>query len=50
MRKSFRPPIKARREQRWLVRRDRDDEFNEQDAILDLGSADKQAPRGGEPA
>jgi hypothetical protein len=42
MRKSFRPPVKARRERRWLVRRERDDELNEQDAILNLGGEDKQ--------
>jgi hypothetical protein len=42
MRKSFRLPAKARRERRWLVRRDRDDEPSEQDAILDLGCAEKQ--------
>ena len=46
MRKSFRPPVKARRERRWLVRRDRDDELSEQDAILELGHADKQAVSG----
>jgi hypothetical protein len=47
MRKSFRPPAKARRERWWLVRRDRDDELSDQDAILDLGRADKQAPSDG---
>ena len=47
MRKSFRPPAKARRERRWLVRRDHDDELSEQDAILELGYADKQAASGG---
>ena len=43
MRKPFRPPTKARRERLWLIRRDRDDEPGEQDAILDLGCAEKQA-------
>lgn len=47
MRKSFRPPVKARRERRWLVRRERDDELSEQDAILDLGSAEKPVGSGG---
>jgi hypothetical protein len=47
MQKSFRPPAKARRERRWLVRRERDDELSEQDAILDLGRAEKQAGSGG---
>jgi hypothetical protein len=47
MRKSFRPPVKARRERRWRVRRERDDELSEQDAILDLGGAEKQAASGG---
>jgi hypothetical protein len=47
MRKTFRPPVKARRERRWLVRRERDDELSEQDAILDLGRADKQGAGGG---
>ena len=46
MRKTFRPPVKARRERRWLVRRERDDELSEQDAILDLGRADKQGASG----
>ena len=43
MRKTFRPPVQARRERRWLVRRERDDELSEQDAILNLGCEDKQA-------
>ncbi len=47
MRKSFRPSIKARRERRWRVRRECDDELSEQDAILDLGGAEKQAASGG---
>jgi hypothetical protein len=47
MRKSFRPPVKARRERRWLVRSERDDESSEQDAILDLGHAEKQVASGG---
>jgi hypothetical protein len=46
MRKTFRPPVKPRRERRWLVRRDRDDELGEQDAILDLGRADKRGASG----
>ena len=46
MRKTFRPPVKARRERRWLVRRERDDEPGEQDAILNLGCEDKQAASG----
>jgi hypothetical protein len=46
MRKTYRPPAKARRERRWLVRRERDDELSEQDAILNLGGEDKpSAPR-----
>ncbi len=45
MRRPFRPPVKARRERRWLVRRERDDEVNEQDAILNLGGEDKQAAK-----
>ncbi len=47
MRKTFRPPVKLRRERRWLVRREREDEAGEQDAILDLGCAEKQAATGG---
>jgi len=47
MRKTFRPPVKARREPRWLVRRERDDELSEQDAILNLGCAEKNAASGG---
>jgi len=47
MRKTFRPSVKVRRERRWLVRRERDDELGEQDAILDLGHAEKQAASGG---
>ena len=47
MRKTFRPPVKTRRERRLLVRRDRDDELGEQDAILNLGCEDKQAASGG---
>lgn len=47
MRKSFRRPVKARRERRWLVRRERDDEPSEQDAILDLGRAEKPVASGG---
>lgn len=47
MRKTFRPSVKARRERRWLVRRERDDEPGEQDAILDLGCAEKQVASGG---
>jgi hypothetical protein len=47
MRRSFRLLAKVRRERRWLVRRERDDESSEQDAILDLGRVDKQAASGG---
>jgi hypothetical protein len=47
MRKSFRPPVKARRERRWLVRRERDEEPGEQDAILDLGRTEKPVASGG---
>ncbi len=47
MRKTLRRPVKARRERRWLVRRERDDELSEQDAILNLGAEDKQAAKGG---
>jgi hypothetical protein len=47
MRKPFRPPAKARRERRWLIRRERDDEPGEQDAILDLGCAEKQIASSG---
>ena len=43
MRKTYRPPVKMRRERRWLVRREHDDELNERDAILNLGCEDKQA-------
>jgi hypothetical protein len=46
MRKTFRPPVKARRERRWLVRCERDDELGEHDAILNLGCEDKQAVSG----
>jgi len=47
MRNTFRPSVKARRERRYLVRRERDDELSEQDAILNLGGEDKQAEQGG---
>jgi hypothetical protein len=47
MRKPFRPSVKARRERRWLVRRERDDELSEHDAILDLGRAEKPVASGG---
>ncbi len=47
MRKTFRPPVRMRRERRRLVRRERDEESNEQDAILDLGGEDKQAGTSG---
>ena len=46
MRRSFRPPVKARRERRRFVRRERDDEVGEQDTILDLGGDEKQASVG----
>jgi hypothetical protein len=45
MRRSFRPRVKARSERRWLVRRERDDDVNErEEAILNLGGEEKQAP------
>jgi hypothetical protein len=47
MRKFFRPPAKASRKRRWYVRREHDDELSEQDAILELGGAEKQAANGG---
>jgi hypothetical protein len=46
MRKTSRPPVTVRRERRWLVRRDRDEELGEHDAILNLGCEDKQAVSG----
>ncbi len=47
MRKSFRPRVRVRRERRRFLRRERDEEPNEHDAILDLGGDDKEAAGGG---
>ena len=44
MHRPFRPPVKARRERRWRVRREPDDEQTDRDdAILDLGGEEKPA-------
>jgi hypothetical protein len=44
MRRSLKPHLKGKRERRWLVRRERDDEVTErEDAILNLGGEEKSA-------
>ncbi len=45
MRRAYNQPIRLNRERRWLVRRERDDDISEQDALLSLGGAETIAAR-----